>query len=124
MKTRPTTLLATIALLTFSLAAFGASFRGVIMDSSCAKMGSHYQMEKAHPKMFKDPNHALTGAEARACTLACVKMGAHLALYNPTTKNIYKLDPASDAEAYAGERVKVTGTLSGTTIHVTKVSKH
>lgn len=124
MKIRTTTLLATIALLTFSLTAFGASFRGVIMDSACAKMGSHFQMEKSHPKMFKDPNHALTGSEARACTLACVKMGAHLVLYKPSAKKIYELDPSSDAKAYAGERVTVTGTLSGTTIHIAKISRH
>lgn len=123
MRVRKIALLTTMDLLTFSLAAFGASFRGVIMDSACAKIGSHYQMEKAHPKLFKDPNHVLAGAEAKTCTLACVKMGAHLVLYNPATKKIYKLDPASEAEAHAGESVRVTGTLSGTTIHITKVAK-
>lgn len=124
MKIKTMTLLASIALLTFSTAAFGAGFRGVIMDSGCASMGSHYQMEKGMPKLFKDPNHSLTGAEAKKCTLACVKMGGHLVLYNPSTKKIYKLDPASDAEAYAGESVRVAGTLSGTTIHITKIARH
>lgn len=123
MKTRRITLLATIALLGFTLAAFGAGFSGVIMDSPCAAMGSHYQMQTSHPKMFTHPSHALTGREARMCTLVCVKGGGHFVLYNPRTKKTYSLDPESDAKPYAGERVRVSGTLSGTTIHVTSL-KH
>lgn len=52
------------------------TFTGEIMDSSCAKMGSHEMMEKEH-KVAHD---------AKACTLGCVKMGAKFVLYDTATK--------------------------------------
>ena len=124
MTNRRLTLLVIVALVGFSLTAFGADrFSGVIMDSSCAMMGSHEKMESMHPKMFEHPSNALTGREARMCTLECVKMGGHFVLYNPSSKKTYKLDPETDARQYAGERVSVAGTLNGDTIQVQKISK-
>ena len=62
----------------------GPKFTGEIMDSSCASMGSHAGMQKG--KDATDP------AVKKACTEACVKMGAKYVLYNATRKMIYKLD--------------------------------
>lgn len=122
MKNTRFALLALAAALALSLPAFGAqSYSGVIMDSGCASMGSHAQMEKGH---HLPSSSTLTGKIARECTLACVKAGGHFVLYNPSTKTTYKLDPESDAGAYAGERVSVAGTLNGDTIQVQKISKH
>ena len=61
------------------------TFNGEIMDSNCAKMGSHAAMEK---------EHGIKNAEA--CTMGCVK------------------------EAFAGQKVRVTGKLDAatSTIHV------
>ncbi|MGH9397401.1 MAG: DUF5818 domain-containing protein [Terriglobia bacterium] len=121
MKNRQLALLVITVLLGFSLASFGAEkFSGDIMDSSCAMMGSHAKMEAMH---HMPASSALTGKAAKMCTLQCVKMGGHFVLYNPSTKKTYKLDPESDAQAYAGERVSVTGTLNGDTIQVEKISK-
>lgn len=121
MKNRRLILLATVALLGFSFTAFGAQkFSGVIMDSECAMMGSHAKMEAMH---HMPASSALTGKDARMCTLECVKMGGHFVLYNRSTKKTYSLNPGDDARAYAGERVTVSGTLSGDTIQVTKISK-
>lgn len=125
MKIKTLTYLPLIAMLGVSMSAFAASrFSGDIMDSACASMGSHMQMESGHPKMFKHPDNALTGKEARMCTLVCVKNGAHLVLYDPTSKTVYQLQPSNGAQPYAGEHVTVDGTRSGNTIHIQKISGH
>lgn len=87
-------------------------FRGEIMDSACAKMGSHEMMMKKEG--LKD---------AKSCSQACVKMGSKYVLYNPATKRIYQLDDQAKAEQLAGEKVTVTGTLDKATrtIHVTDI---
>lgn len=122
MKNTRITLLALAVVLGLSLGAFGAQrYSGVIMDSGCAAMGSHAQMEKMH---HLPSSSALTGKIARECTLACVQAGGHFVLYNPSTKKTYSLDPETDAKAYAGESVSVTGTLEGETIHVKKITRH
>jgi Protein of unknown function (DUF5818) len=101
------------------------TFSGVIMDSQCAMMGSHEKMEKMHSDMFKKPSAALTGPEARKCTLACVKQGGQFVLYNKATKTTYKLDDQEKPREFAGERVKVSGTYDASTmtIHVESIRK-
>lgn len=62
----------------------GSSFRGEIMDSQCAQMGSHDNMMKQE------------GAKnAKECSDACVKMGGKYVLYDKGTKTIYQLDDLS-----------------------------
>src|SRR5579863_1786885 len=74
------------------------TFAGEIMDSSCAKMGSHAAMEKEHGMK-----------SARDCTLGCVKGGAKFVLYNES--RVYDLDDQTKPEAFAGQKVRVTGRL-------------
>jgi hypothetical protein len=90
------------------------TFTGDIMDSNCAKMGSHAAMEKEHGI-----------ANAKACTLGCVKSGAKFVLYNGATKMTYELDDQTKPEAFAGEKVRVKGTLdaAANTIHVESIRK-
>jgi type 1 fimbria pilin len=90
------------------------TFTGEIMDSSCAKMGSHEMMEKEH-KMAHD---------AKACTLGCVRMGAKFVLYDTATKTVYALDDQHKPEAFAGQKVKVSGTVDSatSTIHVESIA--
>lgn len=118
-------LLGLAALMLLSPGLVGAqakTFTGDIMDSGCAKNGSHAQMEKMH-KM--PPSSALTGNEAKMCTDACVKMGSQYVLYNPATKTVYQLDDQTKPADFAGQRVRVTGTYDpGThTIHVESIHK-
>lgn len=90
------------------------TFRGEIMDSACAQMGSHKQMEaKEGTKNAKD------------CTEACVKNGSTLVLYNPSTKMTYQLSDQDKAKMYAGERVTVKGTYdaSSKTITVDSITR-
>ncbi len=106
--------LAVLTLLTvgFSRAA-DMTYSGEIMDSACAKMGSHDGMMKAH-----------TGIkDAKTCTLGCVKGGAKFVLYDAASKMVYQLDDQQKPMAFAGDQVKVMGTLdkSTNTIHVTDI---
>lgn len=90
------------------------TFRGEIMDSACAQMGSHKQMEaKEGTKNAKD------------CTEACVKNGSTLVLYNPSNKMTYQLSDQDKAKEYAGERVTVKGTYdaSSKTITVDSITR-
>lgn len=90
------------------------TFSGEIMDSACAQMGSHKQME------------AKEGVKsARACTEACVKNGSSLVLYNPSNKMTYQLSDQDKAKMYAGERVHVKGSYddSSKTITVDTITR-
>lgn len=82
-----------------------AMFKGEIMDSDCAKMGSH-----------PDP-------DAKTCTVDCVKMGSKYVLFNGASKTVYELDDQKKPAAFAGKNVTVTGTLDKDkkTIHVTAI---
>jgi hypothetical protein len=85
------------------------NYTGEIMDSSCAKNGSHAQMEKEH-NMTADSG----------CTKACVKMGAKYVLF--MNGKVYDLDDQTKPADFAGKRAKVTGKMDGTTIKVENIS--
>jgi len=83
------------------LAAPGKTFVGEIGDSMC---GAKHMM----PGSKKD------------CTQECVKGGAKYILIDPSGK-IYQLSDQKKPEAFAGSKVKVTGTLKGDTITVASI---
>jgi len=89
------------------------TFNGEIMDSACAKMGSHDAMMKEHSDI----------KDAKACTLGCVKTGAKFVLYDAASKTVYELDDQQKPMPFAGEKVKVMGTFdkATNTIHVTDI---
>jgi starvation-inducible outer membrane lipoprotein len=88
----------------------GKSFTGEIMDSQCAMMGSHDQMMKSmHAKDAKD------------CTIQCAKMGGKYVLYNAAEKTTYQFDNQTKPAQFAGQKVTVTGSLKGKTLHVEKI---
>lgn len=89
-----------------------AAFSGEIMDSACAKSGSHAAMMKNNP-----------GLTAKECTLACVQHGAKFVLYDAANKKVYQLDNQQKPAEFAGNRVTVTGTLDKATdtIHVSTI---
>jgi hypothetical protein len=89
------------------------TFSGSIMDSACAATGSHAKMMDSHPGIKSD----------KACTLGCVKNGAKFVLYDSSTNTVYQLDDQKAPVQYAGDKVKVTGSLNGDTktIHVEKI---
>jgi len=88
----------------------GKTFRGEIMDSQCAKAGSH--------DVMKSKEGARDVAE---CTRDCVKMGGKYVLYDAATGTVYQLDDQKRLEPLAGQRVKVVGVLEAKTIYVTSI---
>lgn len=118
---------AILAIATFALLLPGfatakdQTFRGEIMDSQCAKEGSHAMMLKKEGMGNMDPN----ATEAKKmCTLNCVKkMGSKFVLYNSSSKTVYQLDDQTKPEQFAGANVSVMGTLDKATktIHVADI---
>jgi hypothetical protein len=103
----------------FSLAApKGKTYKGEIMDSQCAMNGSHAEMLKKEGMGDKNPNDPMAKA---MCTKNCVKMGGKYVLYDSASKKVYQLDDQTKPEQFAGQNVKVTGSLSKDTIHVTNI---
>jgi hypothetical protein len=97
------------ALVSFTLAD-DMTWTGQISDSMCA--GNHSKMMASH-----------TDAKMTAhdCTIACVKAGGkYVFISQGKTYNIANQDDA-DLEVHAGHTVRLTGTLEGDTISVTKI---
>jgi hypothetical protein len=111
--------LAAVLLSTLSFAApKGKTFKGEIMDSQCAMNGSHAQMLKKEGMGDKDPNDPMV---KKMCTESCAKMGGKYVLYDAASKKVYQLDDQTKPQQFAGQNVKVTGTLSKDTIQVTNI---
>jgi Protein of unknown function (DUF5818) len=112
--------LATVVLSSLSFAApKGKIFKGEIMDSQCAMNASHAEMLKKEGMGDKDPNDSMVKA---MCTKNCVKMGGKYVLYDAASKKVYQLDDQTKPEQFAGQNVKVSGTLDKETIHVTDIA--
>lgn len=59
---------------------------------------------------------------ARMCTLGCVKKGAKFVLADEKNHKVYKLSDQVKPKQFAGEEVRVRGTLTGDTIQVTSIT--
>ena len=103
-----------LAGLSFALqeTANAATFKGEIMDSPCAAMGSH------------DKGFGMTNTTtAKDCTLACVKMmNGKFMLFNGAEKTAYELDDQAKGREFAGEKVTISGTYDKKT-KILKVAK-
>lgn len=76
------------------------SWTGVITDNHCGLKANH----------------------TADCVNGCVKnRGAKYVLASSADKKLYVLEPQDQAAAHANETVKVTGTVEGDTIKVTKI---
>jgi hypothetical protein len=114
--------LAAVLVCSFSFAApKDTTYSGEIMDSECAKNGSHAEMLKKEGLGEKSPHSHMA---KEMCTAKCTKAGGKYVLYNRVAKKVYALDDPTKPEHFAGQRVKVTGTLDKATetIHVTKIA--
>lgn len=121
MRNLVLSLAAVMAFSILSLAApKGQTFTGEIMDSQCSAMGSHAEMLKKEGKADMDPTSPMA---RKMCTQGCVKMGGKYVLFDAASKTVYQLDDQAKPEKFAGEKVKVKGTLDKetNTIHVTGI---
>jgi hypothetical protein len=92
-------ILSLLAVGAVSAAAGKQTFTGVITDNMCAKTG--------HAQMRMGP----TDAE---CTVACISVhGAMYVLYDG--KDVYTLSDQRTPEKFAGQKVRVVGTLDAKT---------
>jgi hypothetical protein len=99
------------ALLTVSLAAQKSqTFAGEIMDQQCALLGGHSAMMNQ-------------GESSKDCSNRCASIGGKYVLFDSANKTIYQLDDQKKAQAFAGAKVKVTGSYdtSSKTIHVANI---
>lgn len=64
--------------------------------------------------------HMMPGGD-KACTVECVKGGSKYVLADPATGNVYELTDQKKPAAFAGQKVKVTGTLKGKVITETLI---
>jgi|SRR5579872_780247 len=91
----------------------GASvFTGEIMDSLCAKEGSHDKMMDEMKSM---------GRDKQTCAQKCVQLGAKYVLFDPEKKAVYALDDQDKAASFAGQKVRVKGTLEKKKIRVSSI---
>ena len=95
-----------IAISVCMVAAFGLAgparqktFTGEISDSMCGA------------------KHMMSGS-AKDCTEKCVSGGSKYVLADTATGKVYQLSDQQKPKQFAGEKVKVTGSLKGDTIEV------
>lgn len=79
------------------------TFTGSISDSMCGL------------------KHMMPGQSDAECTLECVKGGSKFILADPESKKVYELSDQEKPKAFAGQKVKVTGTLKGKEINVSSI---
>src|SRR5262249_44711802 len=80
------------------------SFFGEISDSQCA-MNVH-SLSRSHEEMIK---RRTLGNDAASCSKACVRRGGEWVLRSG--ENVYHLLYQAGVEQFAGQKVKVVGTL-------------
>jgi Protein of unknown function (DUF5818) len=105
-------LIALILLCLTSPSAFGGDekvFTGEIGDTQCA-MNVH-SLDKSHKEMLKVKSVGKTAAD---CTLFCIKnRGGRFVIQNKD--KVYRLDKPELVEPYAGQKVRIIGTLDAQT---------
>ncbi|MGA3089216.1 MAG: hypothetical protein ABSD75_11425 [Terriglobales bacterium] len=91
-----------------------STFTGEIMDSLCAKTGSHDQMMQDMKSMGRDKG---------SCSVQCIRLGAKYVLYDSAKRAIYQLDDQEKAAEFAGQKVHVSGTLQKMKIKVAEIER-
>src|SRR5712692_4166293 len=64
--------------------------------------------------------HMMPGGD-KECTLKCVSGGSKFVLADSAHKKVYQLSDQQKPKEFAGQKVKVTGTLSGDTIQAASI---
>jgi hypothetical protein len=83
-------------------------FRGEISDTQCA-MNVH-SLSRSHEEMITKKT---MGADAASCAKACVRRGGEWVLRSG--EQVYRLRTQTGIEEFAGQKVKVLGTLDAKT---------
>jgi len=84
------------------------TFKGEVTDSICGDSG-HEEMMAKMPRM---------GRDKATCTKQCAELGAKYVLYDQENERLYYLDDQAKVRTFAGQRVRIAGTLEGNNITV------
>lgn len=87
-------------------------FVGEITDSFCAKDGSRPE----NVDQVKSTAH-----EKKACTKRCIEGGGKIVLYDTSRRTVYRLDNTERVLPFAGQKVRITGTLRRNKITVATI---
>jgi hypothetical protein len=88
------------------------TFSGEIMDSLCAKDGSHDKMMDQMKSM---------GRDKATCAQKCIQLGAKYVLYDSAKKTVYGLDDQDKAARFAGHKVEIKGTMEKKKIKINDI---
>ena len=58
------------------------------------------------------------GRDKATCTKQCAELGAKYVLYDQEDEKLYNLDNQAKVSTFAGQRVRIAGTLEGNNIIV------
>ena len=98
---------------------------GLLLAGSLSFAGSAKAATKAFIGNISDSmcglKHMMPGKNDKDCTLECVKAGSKYVLADVANGKVYQLNDQKKPEEFAGQKVKVTGTLKGDTISVTAI---
>lgn len=92
-------------------------FRGAVADTQCAL--NVHSLTRSHSEMLKSKN---MGGTPGACATYCVRyLGGDFVL--SSKDEVYRLDNQDKARPFAGQKVKITGTLEpkSNTIRVVEI---
>lgn len=87
-------------------------FTGEIMDSLCAKDGTHDKMMDQMKSM---------GRDKVTCTQECIQLGGKYVLFDPAKRTVFALDDQDKAATFAGRKVQVKGTMEKKKIKVSDI---
>jgi hypothetical protein len=111
----------------FSVMALVAAFLSVSLSTTAKNSNTKTTAETSVVGYISDSmcglKHMSGMGDDKSCTLTCVKGGGKFVLADKDHKKVYRLDNAGQEKAreFAGQKVKVTGTISRRTIRVTSI---
>src|ERR1700734_328342 len=87
-------------------------FTGEVTDTFCAKNKSHDEMMNENKSM---------GREKQTCAQRCTQIGARYVLLDAPKGTVYQLDDQAKAAAFAGQEVRVVGTLENNQLKIASI---
>jgi uncharacterized protein DUF5818 len=103
----------------------GILFCGLLVLGSLSLAAQEKSNDKTFYGRISDDmcglKHTMGGSD-KECTESCVKNGSKYVLADEKNQMVYQLSDQEKPKGFAGEDVKVTGTLKGDTITVTSIA--
>jgi hypothetical protein len=87
-------------------------FTGEVTDTFCAPKKSHEEMMNENKTM---------GRDKQTCAQRCAQIGAKYVLLDTSKGTVYQLDDQGKAAAFAGQEVRVVGTLENNQLKIARI---